>query len=995
MSVTPLGSSDGPAVAAKGIVKYLEGHVQAGSGQRARFDPERTVGAPPIGVAGYYADSLEAPGRWIGSGLGSLRREGPVDANELQALLTGTNPDTAVALIAAKGSATRAHATRPTTTINRGPADELLTTAETALVLGVNPSYVRRLAERHAAHEAAVAAAEELDTSPVTILDGQPGNDGWRFRRADVEAFAGARRQPAAVVGYDVTFSVPKSVSLLWAITDDPDIRDHVTAALDHAVRAGVEYLEANAAWVRTGPVPTQTAGLLGAAYLHATNRNLEPQLHTHVVIANAAMHPNGTLRALDGRGLFLHATTAGHLAAAELRHQLSDRLGVEWTPVENGLAEIVHIPDDAIRVFSSRAAEIDTLTAELGSDSASARQVAAYQTRAPKRHGVDLDALQHRWNVRAAETGLTVDHINETVMHPDRPLPTPFTPSDTARLYRVLVGPDGVTKHRAVFDRRDVIQSVAGLAGDRFTAQQVIVTADAWLATPDLVRLESTEKGHAIRRRDGTLVATRSGEPLYTTRQMLALENGIVAAFDAGHNRGAAFVPADIVDTAIASARSLGDDQAGLVRAMCMWPDRYQCAVGPAGSGKTFALTIAHTAFTDAGYSVVGAAVNGNAAEILQRSTGIPTRTLAWWLTRLDTTTPNQPILDTRTVFIVDEASTVSTRDFHRLLAHVETAGATLRMIGDPAQHGAVEAGAMFGHLVHRYPTFTPELTVNRRQKGPETLDLRDALVDFRDGRIGDAWARLDAHQRLVTAPTPAELLDTLAADWYVDRQHHQAHPDTVKPSAMLAQHHTERTALNRRARALLRSDGTLTGPDTEIGGQTFAVGDSVISRAATRLRPTGGTRRSEVRNGTRGTITAIHTHGAKPELEVDFDNRGPIRVPTALLTKPVRGRRIVGVLTHAYCLTTHAAQGDTYATGRLLASDASTREGVYVGLTRGESDARVYVVSHDRLDTSRRPDDLLPRIERDIDPVAAAGRRLDTHERDSAGIEYDVGTP
>ena len=330
-----------------------------------------------------------------------------------------------------------------------------------------------------------------------------------------------------------------------------------------------------------------------------------------------------------------------------------------------------------------------------------------------------------------------------------------------------MLSGPDGVTTHRAVFDRRDVPQAVAGHTANRLTAEQVINLADAWLTTPDVVRLEAADEHHAIRRRDGTLVAARSGEPIYTTTTMLRLENAIVATFETGHNQCAAFVAPEILDAAIAAAPTLGTDQVELVRAMCMWPDRYQCAVGPAGSGKTFALNVAHTAWTDAGYRVVGAAVNANAADILQRATGIQTRTLAWWLTRLDTAPTDRPLLDAATVFVVDEASTVSTRDFHRLLGHVESVGATLRMIGDPAQHGAVEAGALFTHLVNRHPVYVPALSVNRRQQGPETEDLRQALLDYRDGRIAEAWDRLNTHQRLVTAPTPGELLDTLTADW------------------------------------------------------------------------------------------------------------------------------------------------------------------------------------------------------------------------------------
>ena len=139
-----------------------------------------------------------------------------------------------------------------------------------------------------------------------------------------------------------------------------------------------------------------------------------------------------------------------------------------------------------------------------------------------------------------------------------------------------------------------------------------------------------------------------------------------------------------------------------------------------------------------------------------------------------------------------------------------------------------------------------------------------------------------------------------------------------------MMAEHHNERLALNRRARAVLRSDGTLQGPDFEIGGQRFAVGDQVISRSPTRLRPAGGERGTEVRNGTRGTITAINP-GPAPSVTVDFDNRGPIDIPAELLTKRIGGRSVIGIITHAYCLTTHAAQGDTYQTGRMLTTDAA----------------------------------------------------------------------
>ena len=539
VSVTALGSQDGPAVAARGVVRYLEGHVQAGPGQRARFDPERAVGALPIGIGGYYADSLEAPGRWIGSGLGALRRDGPVAPTDLESLLAGINPDTAQALVAARGSSARAAATRAASSVARhGPPDELLRatwrscSGRTRRMSVASPNAIPTGKRRLSRRRRTVTLDRRCWPGNAPVVDGGFGEATSKrslrpvtrppHRRLRRHVFRTEKRFPG--VGHHRQPSHAR--------------RSHRRARQRRAGRDRLSRNERGVGPDRAHPHPNRRP-----ARCRLPARNLEPQLHTHVVIANAAVHPNATLRALDARGLYLHATTASHLAAAELRHQLSVRLGVQWTPVESGLAEIIGVPDDAIRSFSSRSVEIDILAAELGSNSPAACQVSAYQTRAPKRHSVDLDALQHRWNTRTAETGLTPKHINRAITGPDRPTPPPFTPHDTGRLFAMLSGPDGVTKHRAVFDRRDVIQSVAGHTANRLTAEEVINLADAWLTTPGVVRLEAADERHAIRRRDDTLVAARSGKPTYTTTTMLRLENAIVATFETGHNQSAAYV--------------------------------------------------------------------------------------------------------------------------------------------------------------------------------------------------------------------------------------------------------------------------------------------------------------------------------------------------------------------------------------------------------------------------------------------------------------------
>ena len=141
------------------------------------------------------------------------------------------------------------------------------------------------------------------------------------------------------VVGFDLTFSAPKSVSVLFAAGDE-QTAGQLIAAHESAVRAALEYVEDEAVKVRRGKggaVVEPGEGVVAAAYRHRMSRSLDPQLHTHVVCANVARGPDGRWTALDGRHLYEHAKTAGYLYQAHLRAEVRDRLGLEWGPGEQG----------------------------------------------------------------------------------------------------------------------------------------------------------------------------------------------------------------------------------------------------------------------------------------------------------------------------------------------------------------------------------------------------------------------------------------------------------------------------------------------------------------------------------------------------------------------------------------------------------------------------------------------------------------------------------
>src|SRR3954453_8184121 len=189
------------------------------------------------------------------------------------------------------------------------------------------------------------------------------------------------------LAGFDLTFSGPKSVSGLFGI-GDATLRASVREAHDRAVRAALGYLERNAAAVRRGSggaIVEDASGLVAAAFRHRTSRAGDPQLHTHVLVANLGRGPDGRWSALDGRRLYAHARTASFIYQAVLRAELTRAVGVEWTPVRGGIGEVIGVPHGGRKAFSRRRADIEAALDSRGHSSPRAAEAAALATRRSK----------------------------------------------------------------------------------------------------------------------------------------------------------------------------------------------------------------------------------------------------------------------------------------------------------------------------------------------------------------------------------------------------------------------------------------------------------------------------------------------------------------------------------------------------------------------------------------------------------------------------------
>lgn len=727
--------------------------------------------------------------------------------------------------------------------------------------------------------------------------------------------------QRARVPGFDLMFSVPKSASILFGI-GSASIQKAVLDAQRAAVAAALGYLERHACRTRRGAGGFEIVpggGFVGAAFKHRASRAGDPQVHTHVLIANATRVSDGSWRSLDGRAIYAEARTAGFVHEAVFRRELSARLGVCWGPVRNGIAEIEGVPPGAIRAFSRRKAEIDAQVEAWGVDTAAARQIAAVQTRRGKDYSVTPEQLAPEWRSRAATLGLdhrrlaAITHHTRHTAHPDH-----------EAIAQQLLASTGLTAQRSSFDRRDVVRAFSEAAGAGSTLSEIDRFTDWFLTSAEVVPL--TEPGGGMRRedmirlRDGRVISAVAASPRYSTVELLAVEQRVLGTARAARESDAGRARPDAVDAALKARSTIGADQAAMVRRLLASGAGIDVVVGPPGTGKTFALAAAREAWSASGFRVLGAAVARRAAMELSAAAGIEATSIAALL--VDLRQGPADLLDDRTVLVVDEAAMLGTRDLDELAQRTTRAGAKLVLVGDHAQLPEIEAGGAFAALAARSDAI--RLKSNRRQV--REIDRR-MLELWRDGRLTDALTIAIDSGDLVLAASPEAAHGELVRDYV-------AAVLGGEDAIMLAPRRAEVRHLNAIARAELMRAGRVLPDGIEIGGRTFAVGDHVLLR-----RNDLGL---DVQNGQRGVIAGVDTAtGALTFVVADGARRV---LPSRYVHSSTRAG--TPAIEHGYALTAHLAQGMTVDRAFVLGSETVYREWGYVAWSRARKGTRFYAV-------------------------------------------------
>ena len=655
--------------------------------------------------------------------------------------------------------------------------------------------------------------------------------------------------------GRDLTFSAPKSVSIAALIGGDERIVD----AHDRAVKTTLAWVEKNAVETRMQDPETGRMVRAGdqktvvATFRHDTSRNLDPQLHTHSVLANMVQGGDGKWRTMANEGLYERQKLIGALYRNELAAGLA-RLGydIEKTHAD-GRFEIAGVSREAIEVFSTRRAEIEAAMAERGlgasADNPRHAERAALMTRATKRD-VDRDELRATWQRQAADIGLDAAALVAgagAVAALDRD-EVPGTPPDGGPVRapepgapRARPGPDGPELSPPAAGSMEATVAPgpgAGNAGARAAGQALpggkAAAAVAWAmdhlsereavfsrsdllaaalsVAPGTLTIEAVEREVAAREAAGALHAVNlpGARDSLATDRTVGEERETIALMRAGEARGRAPMRRWAVQGQL-SRGALTSGQREAVQLILSAKDRVVGVQGYAGTGKTTMLDRARTLAEKKGWRMVGLAPSASAVQTLAAEAGIGSETLQGFLARNAGVAAGRltrrgarelRAAFAKTILVVDEgslASTVQARDLLRIAAELRFPRVVL--VGDAKQLDAVDAGKPFAQLqAAGMPTAVMDEIL--RQRDPA---LKAAVEASLRGEIRRAFDRLGSN---VTEAGSRDLAGAVAARWLA------LAPADRERTGVMAPSHELRLGINGHIRAELAREGRLHGP-------------------------------------------------------------------------------------------------------------------------------------------------------------------------------------
>ncbi|MFI8592445.1 MobF family relaxase [Dietzia maris] len=943
--------------------------VHAGTGYQYLLRSVATHDADPQGLAlsDYYAAKGTPPGRWIGSGLQGLNSQSVADgATVTEAQMAalygeGLHPDTDQMM--ADGKALAACKLGRSFPLYTGGVDvlEAVAAAEKTFlaVEGRRPTTEERgqIAEGTARPYYAERFGYEHASGKDVIA--------WVNRERD--------QVRQAVAGFDFTFSPVKSVSALWALADE-NTASRVAALHHEAVAEALAWAENNAIYTRVGTggiKQVKTGGIIAAEFTHFDTRCGDPDLHSHVLLANKVQGPDGRWLSLDSRAIHqMHQAISARYDAI-LHDKLTRRMGVEFQahyphPDKAPIWEIAGIDRRLIEAFSSRRAlarpVYDRLVSEyVEKNNRQPSQRAAYalwqkailDTRDAKKPAQSLAEHRATWRQMAENVvgAHAVDSmVGEATGQGQSQLSRELFDAQVHARQVAEQAVEAVTARRAQFRRSHVETAVSTLLkGYRFDTpqaldqahEQVMATAMNELVV-ELTPPESLDLPGALTGPEGAGIDRHANAEKFTTQAVVDAET---LALEAAHTPVAVIASRADLDSALAAHTkaegwSLNAGQTALAQHLIGAGTLLAAGVGPAGTGKTASMKVVARTWQHTGRSVVGLAPSAAAASVLAGDIGTDCRTIDsltfTWMGRHPTlpgkTLDALPVvIRPGDMLLVDEAGMASTENLAALTEIAAESGAVLRLIGDPKQLAAVETGGLFADLA-RTPG-TPQLREVMRM-GADT-DQADATLALREGDPGAlalynerGWMTGGHREAMLTEAVEAFLADTTAG----------------RQALIIASTNADVDTLNEVIRSSRIAHGLVDDAHTTrvARGDTVGVGDTVIARTNSKLYTEDRKYLGRVINGQLFTVTGIADDGS---LGVRDKSTGQdMLIPASYAGKSIH---------LGYAATIHRAQGATVDVTHAVIDAGVDRSGLYVAMTRGRRENRAYAVCEPTLDT------------------------------------------
>lgn len=935
------------------------------------------------GLADYYAEKGESPGRWMGAGLAGLGMTSgePVHEAQMKALFgLGMHPNADAltqVLVERGGTAAEVKAA-----VGLG-APFRIYNASSSFNVAVAEAFTAYNLERKQRWNAPIPAEDRA--SVRTELGTRMFNEQHGRLPADARELSGfiarASRQPtSAIAGFDLTFSPVKSVSTLWALAP-PKVAADIRAAHETAVAQTLAWLEQEVAHSRVGHNGVRQVdvrGLVAAAFTHRDSRAGDPDLHTHVAVSNKVQARDGRWLALDGRLLYAAKVAASEHYNTHLETELVARLGVEFAEREEPaggpaarvpVREIRGVSTSLTRWWSRRRAVIESRQAELAAEfqqrhgrppipveAKALADQATLETREAKHEPRAESDQRAAWRQEAEHV---LGGAAEVQGMCRRVLGRSPTSGKSAKATRAWVEDAAaatiaaVEEHRATWNVWHLLAEAqrqartgALTAGEvDGTVREVVAAAisrSVRLGVEDPVREPANLP--PLRRANGESVYDVHGATLYTSAKVLAAEQQILTL---ARRRGGHALSEVRVETAISASSARGfelnDAQATMVRDLAASGAVVQLALAPAGTGKTTTMSVLADAWTEAGGQVIGLAPSAQAAhELSQALTRDPGASayaaptahadtlakLTWSITHDSAAEWPRWIRDIgpSTMVIIDEAGQASTPELAAAVQFVADRGGVVRLIGDDQQLAAVGAGGVLRDLQHTHGAST--LSEVRRFADPAEAAVTLAVREGDPAALG-----FYADEQRIHVGDLSTAADQAYAAWSADRA---AGLDTL----LLAPTRELVSQLNARARAdrlahTAEPEAAAADPSVPLAdGNRASAGDVIVTRRNSRRLMIS--RSDWVKNGDRWAVEHVHDNGG---LRVRHLGLGRVvDLPADYVAEHVQ---------LGYATTVHGAQGMTADTAHLVATGEETRQTFYVAVSRGRRANHIYLAT------------------------------------------------